>query len=545
MTAVLPSSREGHSCFSPDPLRFPTTQRYFLGHPDDAMDKPIVHDLPSKEYPSPISSSASSSIPPSPDFTPTAADPFFPSTPTSSFSLNGQDDPADAEILLPCYDRDFPHRETSTLSEVSLDSLTDQQRSSPQTPAADDSSIEEEPSRHVDYLSHEWKEEDIWASWRYVVARRRIYDNGVRLENASWRTWAKLKQNLGTVSPEALNWLKDCDVTWLYGPLKASTVREKVLNVSPPPSCSETPTLDMDRKSILKKRTASETILQRSLSQHTLLQHAGAILMAQEAEHSRSRPTFSSYPSDFGPMVNKSYSNPLQTPLDGTATNTSLSGVSSPSEQRHIHFNDEVVQCIAVEAKEDDEWPNALGDDYALGDDSSSDDGIVMKPGPLDASASGRSTPRGSFSSENKTIAPLPSTTLKYRGDTPDPLPSSIMNRWSGYLSGSRSSSSFSLETIRPSDRSSNAASLDEDTNDLGFDWDPTKDLDHSYRPWFVNSTEEDDDQLDQNHQLASMGFPTYDEAEPLNTSIFDKVVDTVNTAKDIAHVIWNVGWRR
>ena len=26
---------------------------------------------------------------------------------------------------------------------------------------------------------------------------------------------------------------------------------------------------------------------------------------------------------------------------------------------------------------------------------------------------------------------------------------------------------------------------------------------------------------------------------------LFGKVVDTVNTAKDIAHVIWNVGWRR
>jgi hypothetical protein len=38
-----------------------------------------------------------------------------------------------------------------------------------QAPAADDTSLEDEPSRHVDYLSHEWREDDIWPSWRYVV----------------------------------------------------------------------------------------------------------------------------------------------------------------------------------------------------------------------------------------------------------------------------------------------------------------------------------------------------------------------------------------
>lgn len=74
------------------------------------------------------------------------------------------------------------------------------------SPAADDSSVEDEPSRHVDYLAHEWKEEDIWASWRYVTSRKNDYSNGVRLENASWRTWAKAKNNLGTISPETLNW---------------------------------------------------------------------------------------------------------------------------------------------------------------------------------------------------------------------------------------------------------------------------------------------------------------------------------------------------
>lgn len=71
--------------------------------------------------------------------------------------------------------------------------------------AADDTFVRQEPTRHVDYLSHDWREEDIWASWRYMV-RNRSHVNSARLENASWRTWAKEQHKLRTVSPEKLNW---------------------------------------------------------------------------------------------------------------------------------------------------------------------------------------------------------------------------------------------------------------------------------------------------------------------------------------------------
>jgi fibrillarin-like rRNA methylase len=76
----------------------------------------------------------------------------------------------------------------------------------PTPTVADDTMIREEPSRHVDYLSHDWREEDIWASWRHIVSQRRVYGEKSRLENASWRTWAKSKYRLRTVSPEKLNW---------------------------------------------------------------------------------------------------------------------------------------------------------------------------------------------------------------------------------------------------------------------------------------------------------------------------------------------------
>lgn len=72
--------------------------------------------------------------------------------------------------------------------------------------AGDDLAVEEQPSRHVDYLSHEWEEDEIRSSWRHVVGKRRVLDNWERLENASWRTWAKSRGRLLTISPEALNW---------------------------------------------------------------------------------------------------------------------------------------------------------------------------------------------------------------------------------------------------------------------------------------------------------------------------------------------------
>lgn len=404
--------------------------------------------------------------------------------------------------------------------------------------AGDDSSIEEEPERHVDYLSHEWREEDIWASWRYVISRRNRYSNAVRLENASWRSWAKAKYNLPTVSPETLNWLKDCDVTWLYGPLQTDSKRPPVSNTTPSSSRLSSANSFLDRKSILKKKTASEAILQRSLSQHTLLKHAGAILQAQKAEHTRGQPNFD--PSGIGVSLGRrsDYS------FGSTGTNSTSSGLVSPSEKRHIHFNNEVVQCIAVEAKDgedDDDDPYLFYLDQE--DDDESDDGVVMmKQCSSKAPISTRSTPRNSFSSESKTIAPLPSTTLKYRGDTPEPRENS---RSSPTTTGELSPSP-SVETLRPPRPEANFL-LDDEENDLDPDWQPNLAGYGSSgdRPWFVNPEDEDELESGALHFISSDTFMSYEEGESPYTGLFGRIVDTINTARDIAHVIWNVGWRR
>lgn len=70
----------------------------------------------------------------------------------------------------------------------------------------DDSSLSTLPRAQVDYLSHDWQEEDVWRSWRNMTRQKNEITNGMRLENASWRTWWKQRNKLKTVSPETLNW---------------------------------------------------------------------------------------------------------------------------------------------------------------------------------------------------------------------------------------------------------------------------------------------------------------------------------------------------
>ena len=70
----------------------------------------------------------------------------------------------------------------------------------------DDSSLVTLPRGQVDYLSHDWQEEDVWRSWRNMTRQKNEITNGIRLENASWRTWWKQRNKLKTVSPETLNW---------------------------------------------------------------------------------------------------------------------------------------------------------------------------------------------------------------------------------------------------------------------------------------------------------------------------------------------------
>jgi len=159
--------------------------------------------------------------------------PSFSSTPASSVSFGFKDDVDDGEISFPLYDDgvqfihqdeplDLPpsprpeeeeeredhhndgHEEQETPSVLGSSTKSDSPLPTPTV--ADDTAVKDHPSRHVDYLSHDWREEDIWSSWRHIVSQRKVYGQKSRLENASWRTWTKSKYQLTTVSPDTLNW---------------------------------------------------------------------------------------------------------------------------------------------------------------------------------------------------------------------------------------------------------------------------------------------------------------------------------------------------
>ena len=249
--------------------------------------------------------------------------------------------------------------------------------------------------------------------------------------------------------------------------------------------------------------------------------------------------------TEFGMPLTRSTTNP------STEPSVSSSGLQTPLTKRHIHFNDKVEQCIAIDKEGNDrlDYFSAIQDDG----DSSEDEMLVMKPVKQATRArisSNRSTPRNSFSGDGKTIAMLPSTTLNYRGDSPQPGEQQSKQTERAWLGGSKLSPSPSQQTLRPSNN--NFLLEDDDDEDADIDWQPSPTSTRSDSVYSrgdgPTDTEVEDDDIEHNglHRTPSgMFMPYEDEDDPSNMGILGKVVDTVNTARDIAHVIWNVGWHR
>ena len=409
----------------------------------------------------------------------------------------------------------------------------------------DDQAVEVEPSRHVDYLSHEWKEEDIWKSWSYVSHRRQTITNSTRLENASWRSWTKAKNHLRTISPETLNWLKDCDVTWLYGPLQTPDSTPHSANTSPPPSRLSHSSSFVSKKPILKKKSASAAILERSRSQQSLLQRAGEIIRVQQSSTANGRPMLRRGNSEF---ILSRYNtlSVANTPTEEdpprlTEVRSCFNfEVPTPADCKHVLFNEEVRQVQAIDSDDDDK-PQ---DECEVFEDEEDDDcGLMMAPSYISSRGSGRTTPRGSFSNESKTIIPLPSTTLKYRTDTPEPpeAPSIPAGFWPN---GRKLSPSPSQETLRPS-RPHHNFLIDDDPEVDGAPWQP-QDSNGGERSPYDDEIDATDDHPNMRRTDSGMFMPYEDEDEAvMNNTIFGQAIYAVNTFRDIAHVVWNVGWNR
>jgi hypothetical protein len=355
--------------------------------------------------------------------------------------------------------------------------------------------------------------------------------------------------------------LKDCDVTWLYGPLQPAihyTISEPI---SEPLSNLSKSNSFLNKKPILKKRSMSEMMLQKSLSTSSLIRQAAAAVQAQQSlpPTPGRRGHLERRASDYGSMSTVPSSALSRETIDYFSSQPST-GLHTPAEQgdrKHIRFDDKVEQRIAVEIKDgyedEDEDEDEDQEPWAnSGEDDSSDEGVLMMRTPKRKLRVKPKPESRRNSMENRLIAELPSTTLKYRTDSPDisdtPSHSVGGTSWRGRLSPSPS-----LETLRPSHPSRNfliPEEDDEDDNDSSMAWEPSIAFGEAANGR-MNGPDggqhnESDERFGGMRRTESGMFMPYEDGEgAVAAGILGKVVDTVNTARDIAHVIWNVGWRR
>ncbi|PVH76641.1 hypothetical protein DL98DRAFT_657329 [Cadophora sp. DSE1049] len=214
-----------------------------------------------------------------------------------------------------------------------------------------------QPCGNVNYLLHQWREDDVSASWRHLVTKRKTWgdisqldhsswkrhNTVARLENASWRTWSKLRFGLKTVSPQTINWLKNCDDTCLYGPFSVSSRSwETTPRPSSPSSCTSravrTPKNKSDSctttpPSILKKPSIADILRRGSLPTYSLPSSSSSLAFTSV----QGCPL-----SDNSPLVH------LQTSHQHTEFTTSIPTLNNSQPKKNVKFLSEVRQYIIV-----------------------------------------------------------------------------------------------------------------------------------------------------------------------------------------------------
>lgn len=307
----------------------------------------------------------------------------------------------------------------------------------------------------------------------------------------------------------------------------------------------------------------SEVMLQRSLSTSSLVKQAAAAVQAQQTLPPSRRPALgrsSAYIPTTASLMVPNNRDQLDFLDLGCFSPRPSSGDRSPFDytKRHIRFDEKVEQCIAVEGK-DGEYEDESSDDERANNDSdsdSSDDGIVMMRRPKRKRPGRKALARNNSSS--RTIEKLPSTTLKNKTDLLEPLPPTpSLSRSS---SASKLPQSASQETIKPQTSSKNYILPRDDEESEELDSDDTESLRlgafanrrdsvavHRSRTSGSPSSTPPEGESPGMHRSSSGMFMPYEEDEDdvVAAGLFGKVSDTINTAKDIAHVIWNVGWRK
>ncbi|KAI8351141.1 hypothetical protein BD560DRAFT_409328 [Blakeslea trispora] len=188
----------------------------------------------------------------------------------------------------------------------------------------------QQPEMCVDYLSYQFDEMDLAASWRVMTKQKKQVVDGIRLENASWRTWAKQRNNLKTISPQTLNWLKDSDVTWLYGPLHRVIGDEDPYLKPKKPTTADTLGLMLPIQTKQNQPPKLKSALKKLTQVDLLRRSATELSLYNTQRHSRTSSL--------------------------SQVNQKLKAVSpailATHRQPKLRFNTQVEQCIAVTVEE-------------------------------------------------------------------------------------------------------------------------------------------------------------------------------------------------
>lgn len=358
-------------------------------------------------------------------------------------------------------------------------------------------------------------------------------------------------------------------MTWLYGPLKPAASYPITQNTSNPDSQISKNNSFINKKPILKKRSMSEVMLQKSLSSSSLVKQAASAVQLSGRGGRRygaiSDIVDSKLQSETPSRDQVDYFTSRSTSSGGTPCET--------QEKRHIRFDDRVEQCIAVDCKDpvldEEEDSEDEEEEEKHSTDSSSDDGIVMmKAKKLPRQKRKKAGSRSSSTSGRKIIETLPATTLKYQTDSPDVTEEAQHHTFGRSWNSANLSPSPSQETLRPTNPSRNFLLQEDDDDDDDVDSDsswsfgasnpkssfavvdrrsggPSSSRARSGTPG--PGPRSGDYEIEGMRRTSSgMFMPIDDEEEDdaVAAGLFGRVSETINTARDIAHVIWNVGWR-
>ncbi|KAI0305828.1 hypothetical protein B0F90DRAFT_1814683 [Multifurca ochricompacta] len=256
----------------------------------------------------------------------------------------------------------------------------------------DDSSLSTQPRGQVDYLSHEWREEDVWRSWRNMTRQKNEIANGVRLENASWRTWWKQRNKLKTVSPETLNWLKDSDLKSDSPTVDKQCNFQSHCGVNSPPDHPS----QLRSKPILKHRSISDLLTSALPTlNHTDDDFENDLEILEDeddlANTPPARPPLLHTKSDSN-VTRWSYNRPFRkvsppriiapthersgssdSARETTSSSQDLSMYPAGGKKKHISFNTFVEQCIAIDSPPKPYRGSLPGEAHGLYNDSYDD----------------------------------------------------------------------------------------------------------------------------------------------------------------------------